>query len=198
MAAKATVLPFRPRPQKAAKLVSDSVMGMILFVFVEIMLFAGFISAFAVVKARAPGSVWPPPNQPRLPFERTAINTAALILSGIVLFLAHRQYQRGNRRVGGALLAATVLGAAFVALQGVEWAALLAEGLTLTSSTYGSLFYTIIGAHALHAVVAVFALAWAVHRLRRGQLPRATLSSVALFWYFVVLVWPFLYFLVYF
>ncbi len=196
-AARATVLRFRPRPRKPAKLVSNGVLGMILFVFVEIMLFAGFISAYAIVKARAPGSVWPPPNQPRLPFERTAINTSALVLSGIVLLIAHRLHEKGRPRVAGLLLVATLLGGAFVALQGVEWIALLAEGLTLTSSTFGSLFYTIIGAHALHAVVAICALGWAVARLRAGRLSKEALSTVAIFWYFVVLVWPFLYFQVY-
>ncbi len=197
MPADATVIPFRPRPRRPEKLASNGVMGMTLFIFVEVMLFAGFISAFVIVKARAPGSVWPPPDQPRLPFERTAVNTAALIASGVVLLLAHRAYQRGKTAVGGGLLLATLLGAAFVALQGVEWAALLQEGLTLTSSTYGSLFYTIIGAHALHAVVAVGALGWAWTRLLRQRLSKEALSVVALFWYFVVLVWPFLYFQVY-
>ena len=148
MSADATVIPFRPRPRRADKVASNGVMGMILFIFVEVMLFAGFISAFVIVKARAPGSVWPPPGQPRLPFERTAVNTTALIASGVVLLLAHRAYQRGKTAISGWLALATALGAAFVALQGAEWAALLQEGLTLTSSTYGSLFYTIIGAHA--------------------------------------------------
>lgn len=197
MVADATVLRFRPRPHKAKKLVSNGVLGMILVVFVEVMLFAGFISAYVIVKSRAPGSVWPPPSQPRLPFERTAVNTSALILSGIVLLIAHRMHEKGKPRVGGLLLAATVLGGAFVALQGIEWVALLAEGLTLTSSTYGSLFYTIIGAHALHAVAAICALGWATARLRAGRLAKETLSTVALFWYFVVAVWPFLYFQVY-
>ena len=197
MVADASVLRFRPRPHKREKLVSNGVLGMVLVVFVEIMLFAGFISAYVIVKARAPGSVWPPPNQPRLPFERTAINTGALILSGIVLLVAHRMHEKGRPRVGGLLVVATLLGAAFVALQGAEWVALLAEGLTLTSSTFGSLFYTIIGAHALHAVVAICALGWATARLRAGRLTKEVLSTVALFWYFVVLVWPFLYFQVY-
>jgi len=170
---------------------------MVLVIFVEVMLFAGFISAFVIVKSRAPGSVWPPPGQPRLPFERTALNTTALIASGVVLLLAHRAFQRGKTDVGGRLALATALGGAFVVLQGVEWVALLGEGLTLTSSTYGSLFYTIIGAHALHAVAAIGALAWAWMRLRAERLTKETLSTVALFWYFVVLVWPFLYFQVY-
>ena len=197
MTARTTVLPFRPKPRRAEKLVSNGVLGMLLFVFVEVMLFAGFIAAFAIIKARAVGSVWPPPNQPRLPFEETAVNTSALLASGIVLLIAHRTYRRGNRSISGLLAVATVLGGVFVALQGVEWVALIREGLTLTSSTYGALFYTIIGAHAAHAVAAICVLAWAWVRLMRGGLSREAMSTVSLFWYFVVVVWPFLYFQVY-
>ncbi len=197
MNARATILPFRPKPRRAEKVISNGVLGMLLFVFVEVMLFAGFISAFVIIKARAVGSVWPPPNQPRLPFQETAVNTAALIASGIILLVAHRMYQRGNRSIGLLLAAATVLGGLFVGLQGVEWLALIREGLTLTSSTYGALFYTIIGAHALHAVAAIGVLAWAWLRLMGGRLSREAMSTVALFWYFVVVVWPFLYFQVY-
>ena len=197
MTARASIIPFRPRPRRAEKLISNGVLGMLLFVFVEVMLFAGFISAFVIIKSRAVGSVWPPPNQPRLPFEQTAVNTAALIASGIVLLVAHRLYQRGKESVGVLLALATVLGGVFVGLQGVEWVALIREGLTLTSSNYGALFYTIIGAHAAHAVVAICVLAWAWVRMTRGRLSREAMSTVSLFWYFVVLVWPFLYFQVY-
>ena len=197
MTARTTIGPFRPKPRRAEKVISNGVLGMLLFVFVEVMLFAGFISAFVIIKSRAAGSVWPPPNQPRLPFEETAVNTAALIASGIILLIAHRVYQRGNRSIGLLLALATVLGGVFVGLQGVEWVALIREGLTLTSSTYGSLFYTIIGAHALHAVAAIGLLVWAWLRLMGGKLTREAMSTVSLFWYFVVLVWPFLYFQVY-
>lgn len=238
MAARATIIPFRPRPEKKRKLISDGVLGMLVFVFVEIMLFAGFISAFVIIKSRAVGSVWPPPNQPRLPVESTAFNTLALVASGVVLMIAHRAYLRRGRSAenrtvgrqpagttgprqptgttgpgmpagptgpgrlfsdftGRLLVAATVLGGTFVALQGVEWVALIREGLTITSSTYGALFYTIIGAHAAHAVAAIAALGWATARLGAGMLTREVLSTVAIFWYFVVLVWPFLYVVVY-
>ncbi len=172
-------------------------MGMILFVFVEIMLFAGFISSYLIVKTRAVGAIWPPPNQPRLPVETTALNSIALILSGALLLWAHRSREKGSLLIEGRLALATVLGAAFILLQGGEWTALIAEGLTLTSSTFGSLFYTIVGAHALHAAAAVIALGWAWTRLRAGTLTRTRMSAVAIFWYFVVLVWPFLYVTVY-
>lgn len=195
--AEAKVLPFRPRPERPRTLVSSGVLGMVLFVFTEIMLFAGFISAHVIVKSRAVGSVWPPPGQPRLPVESTAVNTAALLLSGVLLLLAHRAFVKGRRQIEGMLGTATLLGVMFVLLQGREWVALLGEGLTLTSSPYGSFFYMIVGAHALHAVGAITALGMAWRRLRRGTLTGEALSAIAVFWYFVVLVWPVLYVQVY-
>lgn len=195
--AEARVLPFRPKPQRREPLVSSSVMGMILFIFTEVMLFAGFISAHVIVKSRAVGSVWPPPGQPRLPVESTAFNSAALILSGILLLLAHRAFVKGERRIEGKLGTAVLLGLLFVLLQGREWVALLGEGLTLTSSPYGSFFYVIVGAHALHALGAILALVMVWRRLLKGTLSSETLSAVSLFWYFVVLVWPVLYVQVY-
>ena len=68
------------------------------------------------------------------------------------------------RYVAGAI----VCGIAFVSLQGVEWVALLREGLTMTSSTHGAFFYLIVGAHALHAVAAIIALTW-VYVLMRAR-----------------------------
>ncbi|MEO5987475.1 MAG: cytochrome c oxidase subunit 3 [Candidatus Eisenbacteria bacterium] len=171
---------------------------MALFIFTEVMLFAGFISAFAIAKSSAPLGAWPPPDQPRLPIERTAINTVALLLSGVALVIAGRRHKQGgagaaNPFVGLALL----LGATFVGLQGLEWRALLAQGLTLTSSQLGSFFFMIIGTHALHAIVAVFALALTWRAMNTGKLTPGSFTAVRLFWYFVVLVWPLLYWQVY-
>ena len=95
--------------------------------------------------------------------------------------------------VAGAILS----GAAFVALQGVEWVRLLREGLTMTSSSHGAFFYLIVGAHALHAVVAIVALAAVYLPLRRGALSPARFAATQLFWYFVVLLWPIIYLRVY-
>jgi cytochrome c oxidase subunit 3 len=93
--------------------------------------------------------------------------------------------------------AAVALAAFFVVFQGMEWLGLLRQGMTLTSSQLGSFFYVIIGAHALHAVAAIVALSISYVLLQMGRLTRTQLSAVQLFWYFVVLVWPFLYWKVY-
>ena len=90
-----------------------------------------------------------------------------------------------------------LLGGFFVWFQGLEWAALLQEGLTMQSSSYGGFFYLIVGSHAIHAVAALIALGWAWLRLDKGRLTGAQLATVSAFWYFVVLVWPVLYVKVY-
>jgi cytochrome c oxidase subunit 3 len=168
---------------------------MLLFVAAEVMFFAGLISAFTIVRAGAP--VWPPPDQPRLPIQDTAFNTAALLLSGVALLVAHRRFTQDRRRARAPLAIAMGLGAFFVLFQGVEWVALLRQGLTLTSSSLGSFFYLIVGLHALHAVVAIGLLAWAWLRLQRGWLVQSQLVTAEVFWYFVVGLWPVIYGVVY-
>lgn len=181
--------------ERSPRVISNGVLGMTLFVLTEIMLVAGMISAFSIV--RASSAVWPPPDQPRLPFEETAINTAALLLSGLMLALAQRRFQRDRSSARVPLIAATLLGCFFVVFQGWEWAAMLRQGLTLTSSTLGSFFYLIVGTHALHAIVAIGLLAQAWWRLERGWLQPSQLATSAVLWYFVVGVWPIIYWRVY-
>jgi heme/copper-type cytochrome/quinol oxidase subunit 3 len=176
-------------------LVANGVMGMLIFVIVESMFFAGLISAFMIIRSSA--MVWPPPNQPRLPIEETALNTAALLVSGVFLFLARRSFGRDRVRAQRALLLSMLLGAFFVIFQGIEWVALIREGLTLTSSNFGSFFYLIVGMHGLHAVAALGLLAYVWIRLTRGWLASSQLAAAEVFWYFVVGLWPFLYLVVY-
>jgi len=176
-------------------LVASSVMAMLLFVIIEAMLFAGMISAFTIIRSGA--MIWPPPDQPRLPIERTAINTIALLASGLLLFVAHRRFRLDPERARLPLLLSMLFGAFFVVFQGFEWVALIREDLTLTSSSMGSFFYLIVGTHALHAVAALGVLAYAWTRLQRGWLASSQLIAAQVFWYFVVGMWPVIYLVVY-
>ena len=180
-----------------ARRVPNAVLGTIIFVSAEVMFFAALISAHTIARASAMGGIWPPPGQPRLPVGRTAINTAALLASGALLWLATRYLPRARKTAEHYLEAAILLGAAFVSLQGVEWVRLIREGLTLTSSSHGSFFYLIVGTHALHAVAAIVALGWVYSQLRRGTLKTEVFTATQIFWYFVVLLWPIIYIRVY-
>jgi cytochrome c oxidase subunit 3 len=190
--------PVALRAKAGARRVPNAVLGVMIFVAAEVMFFAALISAHTIARSTALGGVWPPPGQPRLPVERTAFNTAVLLLSGMLLWLANH-YMNSMPRLARRYLEGSVgLGIAFVSLQGVEWVGLLREGLTLRSSSHGAFFYLIVGAHALHAVAAIVALAWVYLLMGRGRQMPAAFAAAQVFWYFVVLVWPVIYLRVYF
>jgi heme/copper-type cytochrome/quinol oxidase subunit 3 len=68
----------------------------------------------------------------------------------------------------------------------------------MTSSTHGAFFYLIIGLHGMHALAALAVLTWAYARLRTDSLLAGQLAAAEIFWYFVVGLWPVLYWRVYF
>jgi cytochrome c oxidase subunit III len=191
------VLPFPPRhaPPRRVPVGPNAVVGTLIFIVTELMLFVGFISAFTIT--RAAYNTWPPIGQPRLPAQETLLNTAALLASGVVLFFANRAFVRKSANTGRLLLSALLLGVFFVVFQGVEWVRLLKDGLTMTSSNHGAFFYMIIGTHGLHAVGAIIALGIVYLKFLRGTLEHATFLATQAFWYFVVGVWPVLYLRVY-
>lgn len=186
-----------PVPTANKPLVPNAVLGVMIFILTEAMLFAGFISAFAISESAAPGGMWPPPGQPRLPVGETAINTVALIVSGIALFVANRRFAEDTERARLPMAVAVALGAFFLVFQGWEWVALVGEGLTLATSIHGSFFYLIVGMHGLHVLGGLSALGGLYFRLRRGELTQESLWAGSIFWYFVVGLWPVLYWQVY-
>jgi heme/copper-type cytochrome/quinol oxidase subunit 3 len=185
------------RAGTGGKKLPNSVLGMIIFVSAEVMFFAALMSAHTIARSSALGGVWPPAGQPRLPMERTAVNTAILLVSGILLWMGNRYLNTDPGRALRYVAGAIATGIAFVLLQGVEWVALLREGLTMTSSNHGAFFYLIVGAHALHAVAAIIALTWVYLLMRRGTFSRPSFTAAQVFWYFVVILWPVIYLRVY-
>lgn len=197
MADKVVDIRGRLPAARRRQLAPNGVIGTMLFVATEVMLFAGFISAHAIAKTTALTG-WPPPNQPRLPAEATAINTVALLLSGVTLAVAYKKLVAAPAQAGRWLLATLILGTFFVGFQGFEWVNLLRDGLTVTSSTHGGFFYMIVGAHGLHAVGALLVMAYQFAQWRRKQLLPSSLLAFQVFWFFVVGMWPVIYWKVYF
>lgn len=178
---------------------SAMVLAVLALIGTEVMFFGGLISAFYVVRAGALS--WPPIGQPRLPVAITGLNTLVLFSSGYTMRLGVREAKRGsNGRLVRRLAATLVLGAAFLAIQGSEWIKLIRFGLTVRSSMYGALFYTLVGAHAAHVTCAVGALLIVTYRARRRYYSAANCDGVvacSLYWYFVVLLWGVIYAAVY-
>ena len=187
--------PVRPN----APLGSNAWLAVLMFLGAEAMFFAGLIGAFIVFRVGA--TVWPPPFQPRLPVGVTGVNTVILLISAVTMRMSLTAARGGDAgRLIRFLGLTGVLGAIFLAVQGYEWVELIRFGLTVSSSVYGGLFYTLIGFHALHVfgaliwLLVVFALAiqgWFSREHHVG------LQTCGMYWTFVVGLWPVLYGLVY-
>ena len=179
--------------------IAPAVLATIFLIAGEIVFFAGLIFAFWVLRLGAP--VWPPPLQPRLPVGVTGANTLVLLASSATMVAAARALRRGDRRGLGRRLAATgALGAVFLGVQGYEWVRLVGFGLTAASGTYGATFYMLVGAHAAHLLVALAwlaAVAWLAATGRLALARPAPVNACALYWHFVVTLWPVLYVSVY-
>ena len=174
-------------------------LAVVMFLGSEAMFFAGLIGAYLVFRVGA--AIWPPPFQPRLPVIVTGINTVILLSSALTMRLAIHAVRQGDRAKLVRFIGVTaLLGAIFLSVQGYEWLELIHFGLTVSSSVYGGLFYTLIGFHAVHVLGALVWLGVVFHLARNGRYSKANhvgLQICAMYWTFVVGLWPILYGLVY-
>ena len=174
-------------------------LAMLFLICGEVMFFGGLVSAFLVLRVTA--AQWPPPLQPRLPVGVTGVNTLVLLASSVAMVAAMRALDgRDARALVRRLLLAGGLGAAFLLVQGYEWVRLVSYGLTVWSGAYGTTFYTVIGTHAAHVVAAVVwvaVTAWLAGAGRITEGRAGVLRACAIYWHFVVALWPILYVAVY-
>ncbi len=183
------------RPLTASK----NVIGMLVFIASEFMLFMSLISAFYF--ARLGHETWPPSGQPRLPLVIALFDMVLLFASSYTFRRAVHRIRAGDYRGLQTWLFWTLwLGAGFLTLQGIEWWRQIAFGLRMSQNLFGAMFYVIIGMHALHVMIALVAvvLVWRRASLRRYS-PRAHAQVVAwqIFWNFVVFMWPVIFLVVY-
>lgn len=134
------------------------------------MLFASLFFSYAIVRFHA--AAWPPPGSPPLPRALPLAATLVLLASSALLL-------RGSR---GAAFGAAALGALFLALQLAVAVPLWRSGFTPASGVFGSVFFALVGLHALHALAGVAALALSASRPER-------LRPAAMFWHFVDAMW---------
>jgi cytochrome c oxidase subunit 3 len=174
-------------------------MGMMWFIFSEVMFFAAFFGALwyarhlSVPWLGGEGSraltqifLWPdfeaswPTNGPKavggafetIPaFGLPAINTALLLTSGVTITIAHHALRAGNRGVLKVFLGLTILlGLAFVALQAEEYMHAYQDlNLTLHSGVYGSTFFMLTGFHGMHVTVGAIMLMVIWVRVMKGH-----------------------------
>src|SRR5439155_726747 len=82
-------------PSPRRPVMENALLATLFLIGGEVMLFAGLVSAFWVLRVSAPA--WPPPLQPRLPVGVTGANTVVLLGSSVVIRMASRALERGDR-----------------------------------------------------------------------------------------------------
>jgi len=174
-------------------------MGMMWFIFSEVMFFAAFFGAlfyarvFAVPWLGGEGSgawtneilwqgyepVWPTAGPTELggsfktipAFGVPFVNTLILLASGVTVTFAHHALKK-NQRTGLVtwLVATVLLGFLFVYFQIEEYKeAYMHLGLTLGSGIYGSTFFMLTGFHGMHVTLGAIMLTVIAIRCMRGH-----------------------------
>lgn len=134
--------------------------GFLLFLISEIMLFASFFWAFfhsSLAPSIELGVQWPPLGINTVnPWAIPLLGSTVLVASGFILTIAHHAFISGNKTLALWMTAFTVIfGALFLYLQYNEY---LYGEVTISDSVYGSVFYMTTGLHALHVIVGVLFL----------------------------------------
>ena len=171
--------------------ISSSLLGMVLFIASEVMFFGGLFGAYFTIRSAAPE--WPPPDNPHLSAPYAAILTAILVTSSVTMqFGVWAIRKNDQRRLILWLAVSLLLGATFLAMQALEYANLIEEGMTLSSGVFGSTFYTLTGFHGAHVAGGAAFILIVLLRARSGQFTARyhdTVEMASYYWHFVDVVW---------
>jgi cytochrome c oxidase subunit 3/cytochrome o ubiquinol oxidase subunit 3 len=130
-----------------------------------------------------------------------SVNTFILLVSSLMVVLALDAIQQGNKGKLTLFLGLTaLLGAAFVGIQGYEYAHLMEEGLQLGGSQYGGAFYFLTGNHGLHVIAGVIWALILMLQAARGKFTQGEHMAIevfGLYWHFVDVIWILIFTIVY-
>jgi len=177
--------------------------GTIVWLSSELMFFAALFACYFTIRAVVPELWLQETGKLNVPFS--TLNTTVLVLSSVTCQLGVFAAERGQvGRSGGVLkvggwglrewfVLTYLMGAFFIGGQVYEYAALVEEGVTISSSAYGSVFYLTTGFHGLHVTGGLIAFLFVLGRTflaRRFTHEQAvTAIVVSYYWHFVDVVW---------
>ena len=164
--------------------------GFWIFLLSDIVMFSCFFAAYAVLVGQTAGG---PHGSQLFDLRGVAAETACLLLSSFTCGLATiAAGVRSERWFQAAMAVTCILGLAFLALEGREFASLVAQGAGPTRSAFLSSFFTLVGCHGAHVsagilwlltmMAQVFAKGFRADILRR-------ILCFALFWHALDIIW---------
>ncbi len=170
--------------------VSNWKVGFWTFIASECLFFGTLISTYMVYKGRAVTGPYP---EEIFDVLHTTVSTTILLFSSLAMVLALDQVLRARKKWAIFWLAMVIaMGAGFLFMEGQSYLHYLHEGLTITSSTFGSSYYVLTGTHKLHVIIGMIWMAALIWLIARDRIPPAKAEQVeiaGLYWHFVDIIW---------
>lgn len=171
--------------------------AMWVFLGSECIFFGAMIATFLLYRTTTNGG--PGAELFNIPF--TSASSFVLLMSSLTMVLAENAFEGGDSRQARIWLAGTaLLGSTFLAGQIFEFTEFVHEGLTMSTSPFGSSFYMLTGFHGLHVAIGVMMLAAMFILSLNGRLYHdrgLNVELIALYWHFVDIVWIVIFTVVY-
>jgi cytochrome c oxidase subunit III len=180
-------------------------MGMWLFLFTELLLFGTLLIAFAVYLHDNTWEFRRASSLLNVPIG--AFNTLILLTSSLTMVLSIAALQRKQKKLSIGMLWITIACAlAFIVIKAFEWKGKFDHGLypgaehllelTRGENLFFGLYFTLTGLHALHVLLGVVVILFAIRRVKRDQIRHDRvlfLENVGLYWHLVDVIWIYLF-----
>ena len=175
--------------------------GTIVWLSSELMFFAGLFAIYFTARAQAGDAGWPP-DPTELNLYLAVPVTLVLIASSFTCQMGVFAAERGDvHKLRRWFMITFIMGSVFVAGQVTEYTELVKDGLTLSSSPYGSVFYLTTGFHGLHVTGGLIAFLLIIGRTfttrRYSRMQEAGAVVTSYYWHFVDVVWIALFAMIY-
>jgi cytochrome c oxidase subunit III len=185
-----------PPPANRSSRVDSELLGMLLFIISEIMVFGAFFTAYFFIRV-VQGNEWPAEGT-ELPVAIAGVNTAILLSSSLTMHWAQTSIKHGHRLgLKAGMLTTFLLGLTFLFIQVNEYVHI---GFAPHDSAQGSVFYGLTGLHGAHVAVGLTLLAMVTVRSFRGHFSAEHHHGVeipGIYWHFVDVMWVIVYTTIY-
>jgi cytochrome c oxidase subunit III len=176
--------------------VEPQLLGMLLFIISEVMVFGAFFTAYFFIRVVG-GADWPAEGT-ELPKLIAGVNTLILVSSSLTMHWALEGAKHDNRFALQAGITTTfLLGLTFLFVQVNEYVHI---GFSPQDHAQGTIFYGLTGLHGAHVFVGLTLLLMVVIRAFRGHFTPDQHRGVevpGIYWHFVDVMWVIVYTTVY-
>jgi len=176
--------------------VEPQMLGMLLFIISEIMVFGAFFTAYFFIRV-VNNNEWPAEGT-ELPKLIAGVNTAILVSSSLTMHWALEGAKTENRfALKAGMMLTSLLGATFLFIQINEYVHI---GFAPQDHAQGTIFYGLTGLHGAHVFIGLTLLVMTTVRAFKGHFTSKEHRGVevpGIYWHFVDVMWIVVYFTVY-